>query len=190
MHLGCCSNYILFCLIYHENISCLYPKKSVPLIFSWISVCSRVSKLKEQCDRVHVRKLMLKYGLRNVEVPQGADAEVRHSRWIDILSELPLPTKILTSFLDWGLLRAHNFSYQEEGDLYSSKEFNFFFKKQILFQKIAKVVFHTEMTGKAERYAYGWCSGKFLNPATLIKYFCVFKHTLFMSPSSTDGRGI
>ena len=35
----------------------------------------RVSKLKEQCDRVHVRKLMLKYGLKNVEVPQGGDAE-------------------------------------------------------------------------------------------------------------------
>ena len=35
----------------------------------------RVSRLKEQCDRAHVRKLMLKYGLKNVEVPQGADAE-------------------------------------------------------------------------------------------------------------------
>ena len=33
--------------------------------------------MKEQCDRVHVRKLMMKYGLKNVEVPQGADAEVK-----------------------------------------------------------------------------------------------------------------
>ena len=36
----------------------------------------RVSRLKEQCDGVHVRKLMMKYGLKNVQVPEGADAEV------------------------------------------------------------------------------------------------------------------
>ena len=42
-----------------------------------IGVYFRVCRLKEQCDRVHVRKLMMKYGLKNVEVPQGADAEVK-----------------------------------------------------------------------------------------------------------------
>ena len=43
----------------------------------FFGVYFRVSRLKEQCDRVHVRKLMMKYGLKNVEVPQGADAEVK-----------------------------------------------------------------------------------------------------------------
>ena len=49
---------------------------------SSIGVYFRVSRLKEQCDRVHVRKLMMKYGLKNVEVPQGADAEVKTAETI------------------------------------------------------------------------------------------------------------
>ncbi|XP_053381951.1 kinetochore-associated protein 1-like [Mercenaria mercenaria] len=35
----------------------------------------KVSKIKEQCERARVRKLMMKYGLKNVEVPQGPQAE-------------------------------------------------------------------------------------------------------------------
>ena len=47
----------------------------------------RVSRLKEQCDRVHVRKLMLKYGLKNVEVPKGADAE--HLMKVMVMQDKP-----------------------------------------------------------------------------------------------------